>query len=194
MHNPMNIKRQAFCMKSHALWVAVFCALASVQVAANESCVAGKVYVDCNHNQRQDSKELGIPNVRIYIEDGTYLITDVAGKFSFCGLSAQTHVLKVDKTTLPTGSQLIASSNRNSGDANSLFLDSKNHQLIRADFIENSCSKAVLTQVRARQNPRIQNTESANQVQPAITFKGTSLEYEVNNPKTSADIAKQNAR
>ena len=139
MHNPMDIKHQAFCMKSHALWVAVFCALASVQLAANESCVAGKVYVDCNHNQRQDLKELGIPNVRIYLEDGTYLITDVAGKFSFCGLSAQTHVLKVDKATLPTGSQLIANSNRNSGDANSLFLDSKNHQLIRADFIENSC-------------------------------------------------------
>ncbi|HNZ56392.1 MAG TPA: SdrD B-like domain-containing protein [Methylophilaceae bacterium] len=181
-------------MNYHVLCGAVFCAVASTQVTASESCVAGKVFVDCNHNQRQDAKELGIPNVRIFLEDGTYFITDIAGKYSFCGLSAQTHVLKVDKTTLPRGSQLIASSNRNAGDAQSLFLDSKYQQLIRADFIENSCSKAVLEQVLARQNPSIKKVDSANKVQPAITFKGTSLEYEVNNPNAPAEKTKKKAR
>jgi len=66
--------------------------------------------------------------------------------------------------------------------------------LLRADFIENSCSKAVLEQVLTRQNPSIKKVDSANKVHPAITFKGTSLEYEVNNPNTPAEKTRQKAR
>jgi hypothetical protein len=88
--------------------------------------------------------------VRLYLQDGTFLISDSEGKYSFCGLPARTHVLKVDPLTLPRGSRLTTSSNRNAGDANSLFLDLKNGELHRADFIEGSCSNTVLEQVKAR--------------------------------------------
>jgi hypothetical protein len=67
-----------------------------------------------------------------------------------CGLPPRSHVLRIDALTLPRGSRLVTSSNRNLGDAGSLWLDLKNGELHRADFIEGSCSNTVLEQVKAR--------------------------------------------
>ena len=57
---------------------------------------------------------------------------------------------RVDVTTLPAGSQLVTSNNRNALDAGSLFLDLKFGELHRADFIEGSCSPAVRESVDTR--------------------------------------------
>ena len=115
-----------------------------------EACVLGKVFVDCNGNRIQDAEEPGIPGVRFYLQDGTHLTSDSEGKYSICGLPARTSVMRVDVTTLPAGSQLVTSSNRNALDAGSLFLDLKFGELHRADFIEGSCSPAVRESVDTR--------------------------------------------
>lgn len=117
---------------------------------SKDACVVGKIFVDCNRNHIQDKEELGIPGVRFYFQDGTYLISDIEGKYSYCGLPPKTHVLKVDKSTLPLGSRLSTTSSRNLGDAGSLFVDLKAGELHRADFSEGSCSNLVLVQVKAR--------------------------------------------
>jgi hypothetical protein len=36
-----------------------------------DACVVGKVFVDCNGNHVQDREELGIPGVRLVLQDGT---------------------------------------------------------------------------------------------------------------------------
>ena len=119
-------------------------------VFTTDACVAGKVFVDCNNNHVQDEEELGIPGVRLYMEDGTNFTTDVEGKYSYCGITPNSHVIKVDGATLPRASRMMEASNRNLGDPHSLFLDTKNGELLRADFIEGSCSNPVLEQVKAR--------------------------------------------
>ena len=123
-------------------------------VLSNDGCIIGKVYVDCDGNHVQNnesgSRELGIPGVRLVMLDGSYVITDNEGKYSMCGVKPQTHVIKVDRTTLPKGSRLLPSSNRNAGVGDSLFVDLKGGELARADFIEGSCSTEVLDQVKAR--------------------------------------------
>ena len=126
-------------------------------VFTSTSCVVGKVYIDCNGNgiQDDDEQEMGIPGVRLYMEDGTYLISDNKGKYSICGLTATTHVFKVDPITLPKGSVLLPSSNRNAGDPGSLFTDLKFGELHRADFIEGTCSPEVLKQTKARQEKAV---------------------------------------
>lgn len=156
-------------------------------VFTNEACVLGKIYVDCNQNQMQDREELGIPGVRFYFEDGTWLISDSEGKYSYCGLTPQSHVLKADPSTLPQGSRLVTSSNRNLGDAGSLFLDLKNGELHRADFIEGSCSNPVIEQVKAR---RTQGEVSV----PETEAKQGSLRFEskpARAPRQATDSAKQ---
>ncbi|RZJ24159.1 MAG: DUF11 domain-containing protein, partial [Haliea sp.] len=123
-------------------------------VFSNEGCITGKVYVDCDGNAMQNNnggnREVGIPGVRLVMLDGTFFITDPEGKYSVCGIRSQTHVVKVDRTTLPKGSRLVPSSNRNAGVGDSLFVDLKGGELGRADFIEGSCSPEVMDQVRAR--------------------------------------------
>ena len=123
-------------------------------VFSNEGCIVGKVYSDCDGNHVQNnvggSRELGIPGVRLVMLDGTNVITDAEGKYSLCGVKPQTHVIKVDRKTLPVGSRMLPSSNRNAGDGNSLFVDMKGGEMARADFIEGSCSPQVLDQIKAR--------------------------------------------
>jgi len=140
-------------------------------VFSNEGCVVGQIYVDGNGNFLKDEEELGIPGVRLYFQDGTYLISDVEGKYSYCGLRPVTHVLKVDSRTLPRGSRLVTSSSRNAGDAHSLFVDVKNGELHRADFIEGSASNQVLEQVKARRASGEIRTVETEAGQPGLKFQ-----------------------
>ncbi|MGI9218744.1 MAG: SdrD B-like domain-containing protein [Hydrogenophaga sp.] len=123
-------------------------------VFSNEGCIVGTVYSDCDGNHVQNnaggSREIGIPGVRLVMLDGSYVITDAEGKYSVCGVKPQTHVIKVDRKTLPLGARLLPSSNRNAGDGNSIFVDMKGGEMARADFVEGSCSPQVLDQVKAR--------------------------------------------
>ena len=144
-------------------------------VFTSEACVLGKIFVDCNGNHIQDAEEIGIPGVRLYFQDGTYLVSDSEGKYSMCNLLPRTHVLKVDPTTLPRGSRLTTASNRNAGDANSLFLDLRNGELHRADFVEGSCSNPVLEQVKTR---RRKGEVVVPQVEKPPTTGGPPLRFE----------------
>jgi large repetitive protein len=119
----------------------------------------------------QDAEELGIPGVRLLMQDGTTLISDSEGKYSLCGIPAKSAVLKVDGITLPRGSRLTTSSNRNLGDAGSLWLDLKNGELHRADFVEGSCSNTVLEQVKARRaQGEVRAPEPEKKRVPALRF------------------------
>jgi len=142
-------------------------------VFTGQACLIGTMYTDCNNNHVQDSEEVGIPGVRIYLENGDFVITDSEGKYSMCDLSPQTHVLKVDKLTLPRGSRLTTTSNRNAGDPATLFVDPKRGELHRGDFAVGSCSNTVLEQVRARRSKgEVRAVESEPRGGKALKFNG----------------------
>ncbi|MCU0633560.1 MAG: hypothetical protein MUE41_01700 [Gemmatimonadaceae bacterium] len=114
--------------------------------------IAGKVFVecDCDRTAGQGRGEVGIPGVRVLLEDGTGAITDVEGKYNFINVRAGLHVVKVDRATLPKGAALVAINTRNAGDGYSRFVDLKAGELHRADFVEGSRAPAVLDEVLAR--------------------------------------------
>ncbi|HCN18331.1 MULTISPECIES: DUF11 domain-containing protein [Psychrobacter] len=105
-------------------------------VMNTDGIIIGKVYHDINGDgiQQKEDGELGVAGVRIYMENGNFVITDPQGKYNFYGVSAKTHVLKVDRTTLPHATDMITQSNRNTGDAGSRFVDLNYGELHRADF------------------------------------------------------------
>ena len=127
-------------------------------VLGNDACLIGKVYVDSDGDRMQNNTpenvELGVPGVRLVMETGAYAITDAEGKYSICPVTPKTHVLRVDKKTLPAQgcSGLVPSSNQNAGDGSSIFADVKNGELHRADFILAGCSPAALDAVKARRS------------------------------------------
>ncbi|ABE74827.1 DUF11 domain-containing protein [Psychrobacter cryohalolentis] len=105
-------------------------------VMNTDGIIVGKVYHDINRDgiQQKQNGELGVAGVRIYMENGNFAVTDPEGKYNFYGISAKTHVLKVDRTTIPNATELVTQSNRNAGDAGSRFVDLKYGELHRADF------------------------------------------------------------
>jgi hypothetical protein len=46
--------------------------------------------------------------VRLYLDDGSFTITDAEGRYSMYGISPRTHALKVDPNTLPAGARAIS--------------------------------------------------------------------------------------
>ena len=119
-------------------------------VFSDRGFIVGTVFADCNRDRVQGPREPGIPGVRLFMEDGTSVVTDSEGKYSLYGISPRTHVMKIDDITMPLGSELIALNNRNAGDPSSRFVDVKKGELVRADFAEGSCSPDVMQQIKAR--------------------------------------------
>ncbi len=175
-------------------------ARATVKVNAGvftpQACVIGKVYVDCNQNGIQDNEEIGIPGVRLYLLDGTNVITDVEGKYSICDLKPQTHVIAVDRKTMPRGSIFGTTSNRNALDGSSLFMDLKKGELHRADFTEASCANPIIEQVKARRaQGEVRAKETEHGRSPAAA-DNKGLKYQdkpIGNPVETTDGANQPA-
>ncbi|MDQ8021808.1 MAG: hypothetical protein REI94_08220 [Moraxellaceae bacterium] len=112
--------------------------------------ILGKVFADCNANDIQDAGEPGVPGVRVWLEDGTWALSDGEGKFSFYNVSPRTHVAKLDATTLPAGARMRPLSNRNAGSGDSRFIDMKNGELHRADFAIDGCAAGVMDDIDNR--------------------------------------------
>jgi uncharacterized repeat protein (TIGR01451 family) len=110
---------------------------------AENGTILGRIFVDRDGNRIQNQgggrsglepDEPGIPNVALYLEDGTRVITDARGKFSILGVPPGLHVLRVDETSLPHGLVLAPLSNRFMGDGASQFVDLQPGGLFQADF------------------------------------------------------------
>ena len=112
--------------------------------------IIGKVYADCNPNRVQDNDEPGVPGVRIYLDNGTFAITDDAGKYSIYGVTARLHGLKMDSYTLPAGFKAEALSSANAGDGKSQFVDMISGELHRADFAVTGCDASTMKTLSAR--------------------------------------------
>ena len=119
-------------------------------VFSSKAYLIGKVFADCRQNGIQDADEPGIPGVRLYLEDGTHAITDEEGKYSLYGLTPRTHVVKIDRTTLPSGATLEVLGNRNALDPVSRFVDLTHGELQKADFAIAECTTDIREQVAAR--------------------------------------------
>jgi len=79
-------------------------ASASVQVRpsllGDRAVILGRIFEDRNANGVPDPGEPGVPGVRVYLEDGSFTVSDPEGQYSFTGVSAGSHVVKIDRSTL----------------------------------------------------------------------------------------------
>lgn len=78
----------------------------------------------------------GVPGVRVMLEDGSYTVTDIEGRYHFEGVLPGLHVVQFDPSTLPSGQVPAdcAKNARTAGSAISRFIDGQGGSLIRADF------------------------------------------------------------
>ena len=140
-------------------------------VFTDQAFIIGKVFVDLNHNQIQDDGEPGVPSVRIYMEDGTYIVTDSEGKYSLYGLSPRTHVLKVDEMTLPPGARLEALTPRHDSRGLTCLADLKRGEMRKVNFAIVSPEPRVLEEVKRR---RVEAAAEVVEIQQALTHELTA--------------------
>jgi uncharacterized repeat protein (TIGR01451 family) len=146
-------------------------------VFTREACIVGKVYADCNGNGLQDAKEPGIANVKLYLENGTTITTDENGQYSMCGIRAITHVLKIDSATLPAGSVLGITSNRNAGDPNTLFVDALAGQIHNAEFRLEGCTPGLIQSIDEKQ-------KGSSTVTPVPAMPGGGVQFDSSKPNS----------
>ncbi len=103
-------------------------------VLSDKAIVFGKVYVDSSCDDIQNNGEWPIGGVRLYMQDGTYVITDEDGQYSLFGLDPGFNVIKIDNETLPDGLVLKPLDSRHGADPDSRFVELSNGDFHRADF------------------------------------------------------------
>ena len=116
-------------------------------VFTNRGVIIGKVFVDLNGNRIQDKGERGVPGVRIYLEDGSYVITDSEGKYSFYGVLKRTHVVKLDRTTIPPQARLESLNTRNARDGGSAFAEMRGAEMVKVNFAIVDATPEILAQI-----------------------------------------------
>ena len=83
------------------------------------------------------ASRVGVPGVRVVLEDGSFAVTDADGRYHFEGLVPGTHVVQALAQTLPKGGKLVecARSTRDAGAADSRFIMGQGGSLVVADFV-----------------------------------------------------------
>ena len=89
---------------------------------------------DCS--QDSFAEDQGVANIRVYLEDGRYAVTDAGGRFHFEGLQPGTHVAQLDTFTVPAYFDVLGCSDTPgyAGRADSQFVKLSAGSLLRADF------------------------------------------------------------
>jgi uncharacterized repeat protein (TIGR01451 family) len=77
----------------------------------------------------------GVSNVRVYLEDGRYVVTDEGGRYHFDDVAPGTHVVRLDAPTLPAELQPLACAGAASArEAQTRVVELRPGGLQRADF------------------------------------------------------------
>ena len=97
----------------------------------------------------------GLAGVRLYMEDGTNVITDAAGRWHIEGVEPGGHVVQLDLTSLPGSHRIMPceDTTRFAGTPFSQFVDLQGGSLWRADFhvaLKPPMEEDVLTRLQAR--------------------------------------------
>lgn len=100
-----------------------------------------------------DEVKPGLANARVWLEDGTYVITDKEGKFHFEGVMPGSHVVQLDASSLPDHYELLAceEDSRRTGTAYASFVDVQAGTLWRENFyVAKRAPDALQLQTRLR--------------------------------------------
>ena len=143
-------------------------------VFTTRGTIIGRVFIDRDGNGAVQ-KDSGIGNVALYLEDGTRVITDKAGKFSISGIPAGTHVLRLDETSLPKNLIPKPGTNRFMRSGTSQFVDMTPGGLFKANFALDKKEEEIKPQeVQKKSEPAAENNLPAKENKeqaPPVTEK-----------------------
>jgi uncharacterized repeat protein (TIGR01451 family) len=97
--------------------------------------LVGRIHVDAC-GLEPDAPAEGLAGVKVYLEDGTFVVTDEEGRYHFEAISAGTHVVQLDLESIPEAFEPddCESSQRRAGRSFSEFVEVQPGTLWRSDF------------------------------------------------------------
>ena len=110
------------------------------ELMRSKGIIIGQIY-ECPYENNR--KGHGVANVRLYMENGTYVTTDKNGKYHIEGVNPGTHVMQVDVDMLPDGYEMgnNVKNARHAGRDFSQFVNMGRGALKRVDFCLNRTSR-----------------------------------------------------
>ena len=97
--------------------------------------IFGKVFYDLNGNNMHDQNEPTVKGVEIITEEGIRVTTDEYGKYSIPNVRSGSHVLRINRSTLPEGSDVKLSSSDFLGDTGSRLVRMTPSGIAKANFV-----------------------------------------------------------
>ncbi len=114
--------------------------VASARVAVREDFFASRGFI-LGRVQRGGCQTVlavgeGQANVRVYLENGRYAVTDAGGRFHFEDLTPGTHVVQIDTPTVPEALELVTcdSGVRDAGRSYSRFVELRAGEMQQVNF------------------------------------------------------------
>ncbi len=131
---------------------------------------------------------IGIPGVRIMLEDGSFVLTDRDGRYHFEGVVPGTHVVQAQQQTLPVEGEFIDCdrSTRTAGSAISRFVIGRGGSLKVADFTANVPGWAPAP---APTPAPVDAVDAEDAVAPAADVRAPAESAATTRPGNAADAA-----
>ena len=100
---------------------------------------------------KEQNSSFGVGGVKLYLENGMYVVTDEHGKYHFSGVEAGRHIVQVDKSLLPKGYKMgsCEENARTAGNNFSKFVNVGKGALKRVDFCLKGEAKVVEKQIES---------------------------------------------
>ena len=96
--------------------------------------ISGAVFADADSNGSWDEGERGVRGASVFIEDGTYAVTDSFGLYSIPGVVEGRHVVRIDPASLPDSLEPGESGYFGFGEAGEMLVDLAPSGHRRVDF------------------------------------------------------------
>ena len=115
------------------------------ELMRSRNILTGRVYIGCETKTKDKIIPKVLKDARIYMETGRSVLSDEEGFWHMEGVLPGSHVLQLDKESLPTGYEPILCSNntRHAGDAKSQFVDLQAGSLWHVDFHVNATETSI---------------------------------------------------
>ncbi|NPA91481.1 MAG: DUF11 domain-containing protein, partial [Chloroflexi bacterium] len=172
--------------------------------------ILGQVYdAEAWREHRENNATLmryGIPGVRLYMEDGRYVVTDREGKYHFVDVKNGTHVVQIDEESIRGRYEvaLCEPSVRFAGRGRSQFVDIYHGEMRRVDFclkrlpdaagkttlslnLEKLSAKKLRLKIRIESDVPIRNPELYLALPEGIRYEAGSLDSGID-PRMDAGV------
>ena len=121
-------------------------------VFSPEGTVLGSVFLDCDGDglRGDETREPGIPGVRLVTQEGRSVVTDVEGRYSLPAMRPVTHAIQVQEGTLPLGTEVAVTRTRDLRRGGSRLVPVMRGEMRQEHFAVRTCTPGAMDEVIAR--------------------------------------------